>query len=79
MYREEKWSGSNRIMDPPVESDQLADFKVPMDAIVDSVAEDILGQEKSVAVVDSNHEVVGTLHSSRVLKMLFGGRLENPH
>lgn len=67
------------IMDPPVESDQLADFRVPMDAIVDEVAEQILGQEKPVAVVDSNHEVVGTLHSSHVLKVLYGGRFENPH
>ena len=67
------------IMDLPSESDQLADFRVPMDAIVDSVAEDILGQEKSVAVVDSNQEVVGTLNSSHVLKVLFGGRLKNTY
>lgn len=64
------------VMDPPDESEQKSDLKVPVDAIVDSVAEQILGEEKPVAVVDSSGQMVGTLHSSHVIKVLFGGRSE---
>ncbi len=62
------------VMDLADESEPLGDLKVSVDAIVESVAEDILGQEKPVAVVDSNNKIVGTLHSSHVIKVLFGGR-----
>ena len=62
------------VMDPVDTSEALGDLRVPKSAIIESVAEDILAQEMPVAVVDSNDKVVGTLHSSRVIKVLFGGR-----
>ena len=37
----------------------------------------ILSQEKPIAVVDSNtNEVVGAVHSSKVIHVLFGSRAE---
>ncbi len=69
------------VMDPVSDTEVLSDFRVPMDAVIESVAEHILGQDRPVAVVDSDNEVVGTLHASHVLKVLFGGRSEEkePH
>ena len=62
------------VMDPVDASEVPGDLRVPKDAIIESVAEEILGQEMPVAVVDPDDRVVGTLHSSHVLKVLFGGR-----
>ncbi len=62
------------IMDPLDESERLGDLRVSRDAIVESVAEDILSEERPVAVVDEKDNIVGTLHASHVLKVLFGGR-----
>ena len=62
------------IMDPLDESEKLGELRVSKDAIVESVAEDILSEERPVAVVDAKDNVVGTLHASHVLKVLFGGR-----
>ena len=62
------------IMDPLDESERLGDLNVSEDAIVESVAEEILSEERPVAVVDAKNNIVGTLHASHVLKVLFGGR-----
>ncbi len=62
------------LMDPLDESEELSSLKVSADAIVESVAEDILGEEKPVAVIDANDKLVGTLHSSHVIRILFGGK-----
>ena len=62
------------IMDPLDESEKLSELRVSENAIVESVAEDILSEEKPVAVVDEKDNIVGTLHASHVLKVLFGGR-----
>lgn len=62
------------IMDPLDESERLGELRVSEDAIVESVAEDILSEERPVAVVDAKDNIVGTLHASHVLKVLFGGR-----
>lgn len=50
----------------------LSELKVPEDAIIETVAEAILGENKPVAVVDENNEIVGTLHASHVIHVLFG-------
>jgi len=47
------------------------------DAIIETVAEKILSQEKSVAVIDSNNKVVGIVKPSKVIHTVFGGRKEN--
>ena len=41
------------------------------------VAEKILSQEKSVGVIDKNNKIVGTVHPSKIIHTVFGGRKEN--
>jgi glycine betaine/proline transport system ATP-binding protein len=64
------------IMEPVNHSEKFGDLKVSRDAIVETVAEAILSQDKPVAVVDENNDIVGSLHASHVINMLFGGRSE---
>ncbi len=66
------------VMDPVSAAEVHGDLRVAVDAVIESVAEDILGQEKPVAVVNADGEVVGTLHASRVLRILFGGKSGKP-
>ena len=62
------------VMDPVDSSEQLSDLKISKDAMIETVAEKILVQEKPVAVIDSNNKVVGVVHSSKVIHVLFGGK-----
>jgi len=62
------------VMDPYDSSEELGDLRVPNDAIIETVAESILSADKPVGVVDSDNELVGVLHSSHVINILFGGR-----
>jgi glycine betaine/proline transport system ATP-binding protein len=64
------------VMDAFDSSEELSDLKVSKDAIIETVAEEVLGQEKPVAVIDSNNKVVGAVHSSKVIHVLFGSRAE---
>ena len=50
----------------------LSELKVPRGAIIETVAEAILSEVKPVAVVDESNEIVGTLHASHVIHVLFG-------
>ena len=62
------------VMDPVNKSEQLSDLKISKDVLIETVAEKILVQEKPVAVIDSNNKVVGVVHSSKVIHVLFGGK-----
>ena len=64
------------VMDTSV-TDNLSDFKISKDEIIENVAEKILTQEKSVAVVDSNNKVVGSINSTKIINTVFGGRKNN--
>ena len=64
------------VMDPVDSSEELSDLKVSKDAIIETVAEEVLSERKPVAVVDANNDVVGTVHSSKVIHVLFGSRTE---
>ena len=64
------------VMDPIDPSEQLSDLKVSKDAMIETVAEKVLIQEKPVAVIDANNQVVGAVHSSKVIHMLFGGKAQ---
>jgi glycine betaine/proline transport system ATP-binding protein len=64
------------VMDSYNSSEELGDLRVPKDAIIETVAESILSADKPVGVVDNNNELVGVLHSSHVINVLFGGRSE---
>jgi len=65
------------IMDPINDNQNLSDLKVSKDAIIETVAEKILSQDKSVAVIDSNKKVVGIVKPSKIIHTVFGGRKEN--
>ena len=65
------------VMEPMSGTKNLSDLKVSKDAIIETVAEKILGQEKPVSVVDSNNKVVGIVKPSKIIHTVFGGRKEN--
>ena len=52
-------------------------LKVSKNEIIENVAEKILSQEKSVAVTDENNKIVGTVHPSKIIHTVFGGRKNN--
>nr|HIL74046.1 hypothetical protein [Rhodospirillales bacterium] len=60
------------VMDPVDGGIELSDFKVSQDAIIETVAERVLSEEKAVAVVDADDKVVGLLHRAKVIHVLFG-------
>ncbi len=65
------------VMDPVDDAKNLSDLKVSKDAIIETVAEKILSQEKPVAVIDSNQKIVGIVKPSKVIHTVFGGRKDN--
>lgn len=62
------------VMDPVKRSEKLSGVKVSKDTIIEFVAEEILNQDKPVAVIDAKGKTVGVLHASHVINVLFGGR-----
>ena len=65
------------VMDTVDSSEEISELKVQKDAIIETVAEAVLMERKPVTVLDKNNNVVGTLHSSRVINVLFGGHSKN--
>jgi glycine betaine/proline transport system ATP-binding protein len=65
-------------MEPIKSSEIIGDLRVSKDAIIETVAEAVLTESKAVSVVDSNNRVVGILHPSKVISVLFGGRADHP-
>ena len=66
------------VMDPINSSEALSNLKVSKDAIIETVAEAVLSEQHPVAVTDGNNGVVGALHPSKVINVLFGGRANHP-
>ena len=65
------------VMDVVDTSEEVSELTVQKDAIIETVAEAVLMERKPVTVLDKNDNVVGTLHSSRVINVLFGGHSDN--
>ena len=65
------------VMEPISDNKNLSDLKVSKDAIIETVAEKILSQEKPVTVINSNKKVIGIVKPSKVIHTVFGGRKEN--
>ncbi len=61
------------VMDPVNPADPVSDIKVSKDAIIESVAEVVLNSSKPVSVIDSTGAIVGAVHASKVVHLLFGG------
>ena len=57
--------------------DNLGDLKVSKDEIIENVAEKILTQEKSVAVIDNNNKIIGSINPTKIINTVFGGRKNN--
>jgi len=60
------------VMDNKDQDNNLSDFTVSKDSIIENVAEKILGQEKSVTVVDNDNNNVGTINPRKIIRILFG-------
>ena len=60
------------VMDQVDEAEEVADIKINKDAIIETVAEAVLNERKPISVVDDNNNIVGTLHASHVINVLFG-------
>ena len=65
------------VMDPLDRTEELSDLKVSKDAIIETVAGLILGETKPVCVLDDDNKVVGVLHSSHVIDVLFGNKIQH--
>ena len=64
------------VMDPIDNLEKLSDIKVSKDAVIETVAEKILNQDKPVAVIDSKNNIVGVVRPSKVINIVFGGKNE---
>ena len=62
------------VMDPVDDKAELSDLQVSKDAIIETVAEEVLSQQKPVAVLDDDGKTVGLLNCSTILHILFGDR-----
>ena len=60
------------VMDPVGDETDFSDLRVSEDAIIETVAEAVLSDPKTVPVHNANDEIVGLLHSSKVIHVLFG-------
>ena len=61
-------------MDPLNKNEKLSYLKVTYDALIEDVAEDVLSQSKPVGVINNEQKLIGLVHSSKVLSILFGKR-----
>ena len=64
------------MVDPIDSSEELSDLQVSKDAIIETVAEEVLSQQKPGAVTYADNNVVGAVHSSKVIHVLFGSRAQ---
>ena len=61
------------VMDE-ITPDHMGDIKVSKDEIIENVAEKILTQEKTVAVIDGKNNIVGSINPAKIINTVFGGR-----
>jgi len=65
------------VMDPVNPADAVNELTVSKDAIIETVAEVVLNSNVPVSVVDEAGEIVGAVHASKVISMLFGGHSQH--
>ena len=64
------------IMDAVSDGQSANSISVSKDAIIETVAEKILSQEKPVKVIDKNNKIIGSVKPSKIIQTVFGGRKE---
>jgi glycine betaine/proline transport system ATP-binding protein len=60
------------IMDAALEEHGSNNISVSKDAIIETVAEKILNQEKPVNVTDANNNIIGSVKPSKIIQTVFG-------
>ena len=60
------------VMDPITHTSDFGPLKVSKNAIIETVAEAILTEQGNVAVVDEKEALVGSIHASKIIQILFG-------
>jgi glycine betaine/proline transport system ATP-binding protein len=60
------------VMKPVDENEEMSGIRISGDAIIETVAEAVLSEQKAVAVVDANDKVIGSVHAKHMLHILFG-------
>ena len=60
------------VMDPITHTSDFGPLKVSKNAIIETVAEAILTEQGNVAVVDEKEALVGSIHASKIIHILFG-------
>lgn len=60
------------IMEPLGEKDKLSDLRISKDAVIETIAEAVLNDTKSVPVVDDKDQIVGVLNRDTIITVLFG-------
>ena len=59
------------IMNTVIKTSDKNNISVSKDAIIETVAEKILSQEKSVNVLDANNNIVGSVKPSKIIQTVF--------
>ena len=65
------------VMDPFDSAESVGDLKVSQNAIIETVAEEVINGGKPVTVVDDAGNTVGLLHASKIVSILFGGHTDH--
>ena len=60
------------IMDTTIKEKNTNNITVSKDAIIETVAEKILSQEKPANVLDSNNNIIGSVKPSKIIQTVFG-------
>jgi glycine betaine/proline transport system ATP-binding protein len=60
------------IMDPVAQGENKSNITVSKDAIIETVAEKILNQDKSVSVVNKDNKIIGSVKPSKIIQTVFG-------
>jgi len=68
----EKVLTCGNIMEEVGTTSDFSEIKVPRDAVIETVAEAVLNEPKSVAVIDDNDDTIGVLNRKSIIHILFG-------
>ena len=61
------------VMEKNTGGQNVSDINVSSDAIIETVAEKILSQDKPVNVVNKDNKIIGSVKPSKIIQTVFGG------
>ncbi len=68
----EKVLTCGNVMEEVGTTSDFSEIRVPKDAIIETVAEAVLNEPKSIAVIDDNDDMIGVLNRKSIIHILFG-------